>query len=167
MLTQQRLRELLLYDIETGLFTWRRAPSHFVKAGSVAGQVGANGYRVIGIDRKVYKAHRLAWLYVHGVWPATAIDHRFGLRDDNRIGELRQATRSENSQNLRGAYSNSSSGVLGVYWHAQTSKWQARIQVNGKAKSLGLFIDQDDASAAYVAAKTRLHPFWAAAQLHG
>jgi HNH endonuclease len=161
MLSCKRVREFFDYDISTGKFFWRfrRCPSK--PAGSETGYVGTDGYVTIGMDYKVFKAHHLAWVHFYGedLPKGFCIDHINGNRSDNRISNLRCIPRACNGQNIRKPYSNNkSSGVLGVYWH-QCGKWQARIQINGKARSLGLYGRKDDASADYIAAKRELHPF--------
>src|SRR5712664_3026918 len=124
ILTAERLRELLNYDPETGIFRWdvvRRGCG----IGKEAGTSVSAGYRQISIDRRAYSEHRLARLYVHGHWPLDEIDHINGVRDDNRLSNLRQATRSENAQNQRRAQSRSKIGILGVTLHR--GKFQAQI----------------------------------------
>lgn len=160
MTTAKRVRELLEYLPETGEFFWRISPSNIIKAGAKAGNLSAKGYILIGVDRKVLKAHRIAWLYVYGRAPVCQIDHINGIKSDNRISNLREVTAEGNCQNLRKAYSNNrSSGVLGVYWHEQAAKWQAKIMHRGKAKSLGLFDSVEAASTAYLCKKRELHAF--------
>lgn len=159
MLTQERLKELLEYDPETGVFVRLVARTN-AREGSIAGSTHSQGYLTVWIDGKHHKCHRLAWLYVHGRWPASMIDHINGVKTDNRIANLREATRSENIQNRSTAYSNNkSSGVLGVYWHEQAGKWQAKITTNGRSRSLGLYHDKGLAEAAYLEAKATSHPF--------
>jgi hypothetical protein len=158
-LTPARLRELLTYDPASGLF--RRA--QVVKGsrwmvGEVAGYESRNGYVVIQIDGKNYAAHRLAWLYVHGAWPPCDIDHRNGVRSDNRIDNLRLATRSQNNQNQRAAKSNNHLGLLGVST-TKEGRFKARIQVEGTQVRLGIFDTPEEAHAAYLAAKARMHPY--------
>lgn len=148
-LTPERLREALAYDAETGVFIWRKPSSNCVRAGEVAGTRDRFGYVVIQLDKVIRRAHRLAWLYVHGTWPNGEIDHRFGVRDDNRISELREATRLLNTQNRRS---------LGVRKHAG-GKYEPRITVEGRALYLGLFDTLEAAQAARTAAKKRFHPF--------
>lgn len=160
MLTQERLKELLHYDPATGVFTWRVAPNGRVKAGAVAGNIDPQeGYVRIGIGGRLYRAHRLAWLYVHGAWPSQEIDHRFGVRHDNRISELREATKSENLQNQRRARADSKSGVLGVHWDKKNRKWRAQIRLGGCTSHLGLFSGKEEAHTAYLGAKAQRHPF--------
>lgn len=156
-LTQARLKELLHYDPETGVFTWRlnRAPC---LAGDVAGCVNKkSGYRFVTIDRKIYLAHRLAWLYVHGVLPPK-LDHKNRCRDDNGIENLRAATAAENCQNMKMPGHNTS-GLQGAFWHKSKKKWVSFISVSNKKHYVGTFADKHAAHAAYVAAKSRLHTF--------
>jgi len=96
----------------------------------------------------MYKAHRLAWLYVHGEWPPEQLDHINGQRDDNRVENLRSATRAENAGNSKRRADNTS-GFKGVYWNAQRSKWQAKIRRGQLEKHLGLFVCKEDAAEAY------------------
>lgn len=143
-LTQARLKELFDYDSEKGAFSRR------VAGKSAVGSVGRSGYRQIMIDGRQYYAHRLAWLFVNGEWPENQIDHINGLRDDNRISNLRGATASENQQNT---------GRVSVCWNSQAEKWQASIRRGGTRTYLGIFRDRADAVAAYLAAKARMHAF--------
>lgn len=157
-LTQSRLREMLSYDHDTGHFYWRRDRTGGVRLGDVAGSVCGSGYVQIRLDGGRYKAHRLAWLYVHGAWPTDQIDHINGVRTDNRLLNLRQATRAENSQN-RARGSDNTSGHMGVSWAAHINKWIAQIKVNGVGRYLGCFDSIEDAVQARAKAKAELHVF--------
>jgi hypothetical protein len=143
-LTQKELKESLHYEPKTGVFTWLASRGNSVKVGDIAGYIDKLGYRFIKINGKMYKAHRLVFLYMTGKFPPDEIDHLNHLRYDNRFVNLRHATRVENSRN-RSMNSNNTSGFNGVYWHEGASKWRVRIRVNGKDKHLGLFTDMDDA----------------------
>lgn len=158
-LTADRLRQLLSYDASTGIFTRRISQTNRVKVGDIAGSPNQKGYINIMVDGRLYPAHRLAWLYVHGEWPRAQIDHINGTKTDNRIANLREATNSQNMQNMRTARSDNTSGLLGVRWHKRDKRWHARIMVDGKARHLGSFGSSDDAQAAYLAAKRQLHDF--------
>lgn len=155
-LTAQRLRELLHYDPETGVFT-RKACYSKLWLGAIAGTLTAHKYVTIRIDGYRVKAHRLAWLYVTGSWPENFIDHINGIRFDNRFANLRDVTASVNSQNIKKARGNSGHGVLGVGRQSTGTTWIARIRVGGVAHYLGNFPTAEDAHAAYVEAKRRLH----------
>jgi hypothetical protein len=157
-LTQERLKELLDYDPGTGVFVWKKKPApraNRIKAGDVAGCLGPYGYVLIGIDKKLYEASLLAWLYTHGYLPAR-IDHRDTDRANNRIGNLRECTRSQNQCN-RGKPSNNTSGIKGVFWNSQCNKWHARIQLNYKRFHVGFFQKLEDAAEAVKEAYERLH----------
>lgn len=150
MLTQARLNEVLTYDPATGIFRWRISTSNRRAVGSVAGCKIDQGYVVIGIDGALHMAHRLAWLYVHGEFPAGDLDHRDLCKDHNWLDNLRPATRSQNNANSKPPRHNKS-GIKGVSFHKQTGKWRASIVINRKQRHLGLFERIEDAAAAYAA----------------
>ena len=156
-LTAERLRELLDYDQETGVFTRKVKLCNRVKVGDVAGYLNRKGYIHIRVDGRSHKAHRLAWLYVHGVWPQSGIDHINGIKDDNRIINLREATHSDNQQNLRKPHADNKIGLLGV--SRSQGKFKAQINVDGKVRTIGRFHTPEAAHAAYLEAKRQLHPF--------
>lgn len=136
--------QVLAYDPETGVFS---------RLGAGKAKVGTrlpSGYTQIMIDGRQHYAHRLAWLYVKGEWPAAMTDHINGDKSDNRIANLRAATAAENQQN---------GSRISVRWNAQRQKWQAAIRVGGKRTYLGLHSAKDDAIAAYLQAKAQLHTF--------
>lgn len=157
-LTAERLRQLLAYDTESGSFT-RILPNHKMKVGSCAGWKNGNGYLRIDIDGHKYYAHRLAWLWVTGSWPAVHIDHADGNTMNNRFSNLREATQSENMQNRHSPASHNTSGFLGVEKGASPGKWAARIAVDGRRHYLGVFANPEEAHAVYLQAKSALHPF--------
>lgn len=149
MLTQDRLIQVLVYDSETGDFRWRVRPSNRVKVGDIAGRVDANGYRGIRIDGVLYYAHRLAHLYMLGVWPEHEVDHDNRQRDDNRWENIEPATRLENAQNL-GLASTNKSGYRGVCFHRAAGKWTAERWVEGVKHYLGLYPTPEAARDAWV-----------------
>ena len=158
-LTAERARELLDYDGDTGVLTWKTYRCGLAQAGFTAGTINCFGYRKIVIDRKQYLAHRLAWLISHGDWPEHEIDHINGERDDNRLCNLRDIPRHHNQQNqTKPQASNKKSQYLGVCWLESRKKWQASIWAKGKTKFLGHYDCEHAAHHAYVAAKRRLHP---------
>lgn len=154
-LSAERLRELLQYDPESGLWTWRFARAGVPRAGMPAGCMSRR-YVVIGIDGKLYRAHRLAWLYMTSEWPKNHVDHINGNGADNRWENLRDVSRFVNLQNRHRADVDSSSGVLGVSKFGST--WKAEIRSLGIRKYLGTFASKEDAHAAYLAAKKAMHP---------
>ena len=137
ILTQELLKKLLHYDPETGVFTCKIGRGA-AKYGSVAGGIEAYGYVGIRIHYKRHKAHRLAWLYMTGEFPAHQIDHINHIRDDNRFSNLREVTPAENSRNVHIRKVNVS-GVNGVHWDKLNRKWKVSIGVNGKHIHGGYF----------------------------
>lgn len=153
----KRLRSLLRYDKRSGLFTWQHARGR-VNAGAPAGCVNHHGYLMIRIDGVRYAAHRLAWLYVTGEWPAGLIDHKNGKRADNRFSNLREADVVLNSQNERHPRSNSTTGYLGVSYNKSKRLFAAHIRHSGKKHCLGYSKDPAEAHALYLDAKRKYHP---------
>ncbi len=156
MITQERLKEVLHYDPETGAWRWLKSMSSRIKVGDVAGSTDAKGYTVIGIDGTQPKAHRLAWLYMTGEWPQRHLDHKNGDRADCRWANLREATMAQNNQNCRTPSTNKS-GYKGVAFHKATGKWRASISVNNYPRWLGLFESPEAAHQAYAAAAEGLY----------
>lgn len=156
-LTAARLREVLHYDPETGVFTWVR-PKQGCKIGRAAGHTHPDGYRRITVDYVDYAAHRLAW-------PPETLDHVNRSRDDNRLVNLRLATYLENNQNV-GLRSNNKFGHKGVCWKRASAKWNVQIWVNYKKFDLGMYSDINDAVAVRKAAEAKYHPFAATEASH-
>jgi hypothetical protein len=153
MVTAERVRELLEYCEETGRFTWRIANSRAIKAGAIAGSLSC-GYRNISIDGVLYRAHRLAWLYVRGEWPNAEIDHINLNKDDNRLSNLRIASRSQNMANSR-VRVKCKSGFKGVSKYR--GRWVASIGRNGRKTHIGVFDTPEEANAAYERAALSIH----------
>ena len=157
-ISAERLRELLDYDPETGIFIRRITTSNRSPKGSTAGRNNGNGYLRIMIDGYTDYAHRLAWFYVYGKWPEGEIDHIDGNGRNNAISNLRDGTHAENSQNLS-LRSTNKSGAIGVSWAKNIQRWEAYICVNYKKKCLGYFDDPQEARATYLKAKKETHLF--------
>ena len=157
MLTQKRLKELLHYDPDTGIFTRKLKRRKHLK-GEIAGCSDAKRYILIKIDGIQYKAHRLAWFYVYGEMPRRQIDHKDHNICNNRINNLRNVTNAQNQQNLSGPQKGNKSGFLGVRLH-ECGKYDSRIMVNGKRIHLGFFVTAEEAYRKYLKAKRELHPY--------
>jgi len=159
-LTQEKLKEYFHYDESTGNLINLTQRSNSIKIGSIAGALDAYGYVRIRVDNTDYKAHRLVWLYVQGNWPKDQIDHINGIKTDNRICNLREATDQENKQNILKPRKDNASGFLGVSFRADRQKWRAAIHHNGRYIHLGHFHTPEEAVIAYKKAKYFYHPFY-------
>ena len=149
MLTQSELKSLLTYDPKTGVFTrYGKVPCTY-----------RGGYLLLRVKRKLYSAHRLAWLWVHGEFPEVQIDHINGVKDDNRIENLRNVTSRQNAQNAK-LSALSTSKCTGVSWKKCAAKWVAYITFDYKITALGRFDSLLDAACARKSEEIRLgfHP---------
>jgi hypothetical protein len=158
--TQEELKRVLKYDCKTGVFTWRVNGGKAIK-GNVAGSPG-RGYIHIGVGGKRYRAHRLAWIYVHGRPPAGDIDHKNGCCSDNRLCNLRvcqPGCKKHNQQNQRRPHKGNKSGFLGVSFSRETNNWRAFIHYDGKLRNLGGFSTPEKAHQKYLEAKRNHHFF--------
>jgi hypothetical protein len=154
-LTAETLRQRYTYDPETGVFTHKQAV-HKSRLGKHAGFNDGQGYTRIYVLGRLYRAHRLAWLYVTGQWPVADIDHINRVRSDNRWSNLRSVSRQENLCNA-GIRSDSKSGVTGVHWLSRDKRWGAEISNAGKRIRLGYFTNFEEAVAVRAKAKTQFH----------
>jgi hypothetical protein len=156
-LTQTKLRQLFVHDESSGVFVRRRKAGP-MPAGTVAGTVNSYGYVWIRINGKSYAAHRLAWLYHYGVMLGSDVhvDHINGKRIDNRIDNLRLATRSQNNANARKSVRNTS-GAKGVSWSKRDQKWIAQIRRGGGNRFIGSFDCIAAASLAYQVEADKVH----------
>ena len=150
MIHESTLRNFIYYDLATGDFFWRK--NHYcAKMGQLAGHRRKDGYLIITINGRGYRAHRLAWLYVYGEDPKGEIDHVNGDPTDNRIVNLRIATRSQNVANTR-KKNYSGNKLKGVTPTRNGVKYKAQIRINGKNTYLGTYSNEEEAHAAYKAA---------------
>jgi len=161
VLTAERLRELLDYCPKTGRMFWKVSRGGVV-AGSEAGTLHSQGRVVIRIDGRMYKRSRLAWLHMLGEHAPHFVDHKNGIRDDDRWQNLRPASPAENSRNVRRVNRHGAPGVS--YRPGRKNPWRAQIQREGKPKSLGSYATKAEASAAYEAAAVKLHGEYAASR---
>jgi len=155
-MNQARLKEVLYYSPESGLFRWIAPTSNRVKAGWLAGLVRKNGYVSINVDGRRYYAHRLAWLYMTGAWPPAQIDHIDRNPVNNAFRNLRLATPSENMQNTSKRRDNTS-GYKGVTYRKDSGKWHAQIRVKGENMGLGSYTSKIKAAQAYAIAASVYH----------
>ena len=156
MLTFERLKELLSYDPCTGEFRWL-VDRQRARKGSIAGTIcPVYGYRLIGIDYKHYRANRLAFLFMTGVWPKETVDHIDRVRTNDAWSNLRDVSFEVNSRN-RSVSPKSRSGVNGVNWQEDRQRWFAHVSIGGKSKALGRFKKLEDAIAARRSAEEAIH----------
>ncbi len=125
------------YNPDTGIIT-NRVSSGKARKGEEAGTKNKCGYRTLYILNGRYLGHRVAWFIYYGYWPKYTIDHINGIRDDNRIVNLRDVEHKENQKNLSIQKSNTS-GYTGVYWNKPTKNWRVKIEVDGKQIHIGYF----------------------------
>lgn len=156
LISLDRVRSLLRFNPFTGQFFWRVSRGN-TKAGDLAGKMSAKGYWVLNVDRREYKAHRLAWFYTYGYWPAGVVDHINLDKADNRIfANLRDATVAQNQHN-RAEQVNNTSGYKGVSLIKKTGRWKAEIMLNGKSRYLGVYATAELAAGAYNEAALEMH----------
>jgi hypothetical protein len=152
MLTQTRVRELFEYDPLVGDLV-RRVRTRNQVPGKIAGSVNAHGHINVGVDGRLYAAHRIVFLWWHG-WLPKEIDHRNRIKTDNRIDNLRASTSSQNKGNI-GLLVNNTSGFRGVSFNTRRQKWHAQIKINGKQTYLGGFDLPEQAARVYNAAAVK------------
>jgi len=145
------LKETFVYNPCDGTFVRK-------KTGRVVGTVNSHGYSLILFKGSMQSAHRLAWLYMNGEWPAAEVDHINGQRSDNRWVNLRAATPGQNRQNM-GRSSKNTSGHPNVYWRRDRKKWQVQMHLNNRNHFGGRFDKFEDAIHAAKMMKAAMHKF--------
>lgn len=168
------LRQLLRYEPETGKLFWKeRPPSMFTDGKYSAARNAAAwnsryadaeafttvdnyGYRQGAIFNRHHRAHRVTWALVYGVWPTLEVDHINGVKTDNRLANLREASKSENGRN-REMRADNTSGFKGVIWDRSRDRWRAKITLHGRCVDLGYFNSKTDAARAYDTAALARH----------
>jgi hypothetical protein len=151
-----RLRAFLNYDPLTGVFTRRVAADQGgrIPAGTIAGSPNGNGYLYIRVDGMNLPAARIAWFFIHGVWPDCIVDHENTIKTDNRIDNLRLASDAQSNRN-RKVHGRNLCGLKGV--SKRGKYWRARITVDRETISLGGFGSKEEAYEAYLAKSKELH----------
>ena len=150
ILTQEALKNILHYEPDTGIFTWKENKGARAKIGNRAGGIDCgtrSGYRRVKVNGCIYLEHRLIFLYINGMFPINQVDHINHVRDDNRWINLRLATNTENSKNNKQRVDNTS-GSVGVIWHKGINKWNAVISIDGIRENLGFFKEKNHAMIA-------------------
>lgn len=156
-LTQEEVRGIFRYNRRDGLLI-RKFTVGAARAGTSSQCKDRDGYLVVGINGRLYRAHRVIWLYVYGDWPLNDCDHINRVKDDNRIKNLRDVTRSQNKQNMLACKSNKC-GIKGVYWSERYERWMAEIGHQGKQIRIGQYKTIKEAADAYAATAANLHEF--------
>lgn len=172
--TPEQLRQLLDYNPETGKLFWKARPVEmFAKRGKQSRETGATawnnrwagkeaftangtyGYKVGAVNFVNTSAHRVIWALHFGEWPKEQIDHINGVKDDNRIVNLREVNDAENRKNMK-LRADNESGVCGVAWSPPSQKWRVQIRANGIRHHIGLYSDFSEAVAARKAAEAKM-----------
>jgi HNH endonuclease len=162
-LSIEELREAFTYNPKTGELRWNYRPEcgrlwNYKHAGNIAGSpIQSSGYIGMTIRGRFYVGHRIAWALHFGEWPTYHLDHKNRKRADNRIENLRLATRTQNAANR---YYISKSGLRGVRL-TRNGTWQVRIQDRpGNRITIGTFATKEEATEAYrIAAVTAFGEF--------
>jgi len=152
VITQERLKEVLDYNPETGIFTWNKTLPNGISAGAKAGGVDSHGYIQIKVCGVAYLASRLAILYTDGYWPENTVDHGNRVRTDNRRINLREASHRCQARNRSTSIGNVC-GVKGIRWRVDRGRWEARIAINRCHEHLGYYDNLLDAAYARYAAE--------------
>lgn len=164
-ITYEELKEWLDYDDQSGIFRVLKS-HHKSRIGTIAGSITKRGYISLSILGNTCRAHQIAWLYVYGEYPKSAIDHKDGNRSNNAIDNLRLIDPAGNTHNIFSAYSTSTSGLLGAHYCARKKRFKATLTVKGKRHFLGSFMTAAEAHDAYMLAKATYHPMSEAACLY-
>lgn len=156
-ITPALVREFFRYDPATGWLVWLKKASDKTVVGKRAGwQRSKGGYRQVGFMGQIVYEHRLIWLIVTGSFPEHQIDHRNGVKDDNRFANLRAADSTQNLANI-GVKSDNTSGAKNVHWCNIKKRWIAKLKSNGKTKYVGAFRDYNVAVASVSEVRLQVH----------
>jgi len=155
LLTQEMLKNIIHYSPETGIFTWAK-PRQGIKITDKVGTLKPNGYILILINSKLYRAHRLAWLYMTSNWPENDIDHINGKRDDNRFCNLREATKEQNNWNKK-VRKDSTTGIKNVLYYPKYETYYVKITANKVSHTFGPFKTKDEAAKIAKQKRAEIH----------
>lgn len=156
MIDQETVKKLFHYDAQSGMLLWRNGNGRNVKPWQQANSLNSNGYYAVKINGINYSVHRIIWLYVNGKFPNGDIDHKNRIRNDNRLCNLRDVSRTDNAQNISLPRHNKS-GHIGVSWFKKHKAWTVYIKVNKKNKWLGCYKNLNDAIAARKAGERQFY----------
>jgi hypothetical protein len=156
MISYKEAAEILSYDQNSGVLRWKVKTCKKVIINSIAGTARDGEYVVVRVNKRLYYAHRLAWLLSFGSWPNSQIDHKDHNRSNNRLSNLRLASASENQAN-RPRPTNNTTGVKGVIWDARKNKFVAQLREGSKHIHVGYFDKIAEAKKAVEQARTKLH----------
>jgi len=140
----ENIGEFVQYNSDSGVFIYKKKTNNRVHIGDIVGSYSGVGYLAFQFKKKKIYLHRLAWLLYYGEEPDGFIDHINGVRDDNRIENLRVVSKLENHKNMKKPNTNTS-GVIGVHWDKSKNRWIAKIKVEQKSYNLGHFVEFSDA----------------------
>lgn len=140
MIDQDTIKKLFYYNADSGILLWRKGNGRNVKPWQQVKSQNKHGYFCVKISGKTYLAHRIVWCYIHGHFPIGDIDHKNRIRNDNRIVNLRDVSRTDNCQNISLPKHNKS-GHIGVSWIKSHTLWTVYVKVNKKNKWLGYYKD--------------------------
>ena len=157
-LTLLRIKELLVYEEDSGKFTWKVHRGRLAKIGSIAGNISKDGYVRLMIDGFTYLVHCLVWFYKTGAWATSEVDHKDLNKSNNRFNNLREATPKQNCAN-RKKRSDSKNLYKGV--SKKCNKWRSSIMINGKRVQLGYFNTPEEAHTAYVEKAIKINSSYA------
>ena len=158
LMTPEMVRYLFDYCPETGVIRNRTWRSNRAKAGQVAGSIHQQGYRIIRVAKKHYRGHWIAWAHFYGDWPTDQVDHMNGIRDDNRICNLRACSGAANSQNI--VVERRTTDMPQGVTRLPSGNYSARIKINRKHTHIGVYSTCEAAHDAYLSAKKESHPFF-------
>ena len=154
MIDITQIHKYFFYD--NGKLFWKCKKAHSIhNIGDEAGTTNKRGYKIVVLDRKHFRIHKIIWFMHHGDWPEI-IDHVDGNTSNNRIENLRKASQAQNAMNRKIA-KNNTSGITGVYFCSTWKRWKAEIKFHSKKLTLGGFDSFEDAVNARLTAEKKYH----------